>query len=486
MSTSAVADYDIHRASSLRHTTSSYSHSRISGAHLDTMIVVGESKDNHNMNGRLSHQVHDQRRDSDSRSVDGIDTSILLSNTAGGLHLLHPSKSGRSSKPPPKEVVFNIDSKHQFRDFRPLTFQLLRQLSGISEEDYLTFIAQPTKERLSEGASGAFFFMCGSGELIVKTVRKHEGRTLLNILDKYLKHLSSHPESMLVRFLGLHSITMYGNEFMFVVMKNIMPPHVIINEKYDIKGSWVNRDASAAFSSKAYGTLIGGFGNIGGAGGQKKSRIHTCKHCNELFNACDLASKNSCSAVVGSHEPIITMKDNNMTSKIRLYPEHAYSVIDTLNSDSDALCDMGVTDYSLLIGVKNMQYDIDSQSTGRRRLSSSFSADAPPYSHSQPMMPMMRERERRNNSIMAHNNSNNVNFNLNTQSMPPAKGANYDLTQPTTAAGNAYPARAVIAPCEYYLGVIDILQTWSYSKDSKTASSKRFLELLSTPSSCGR
>ena len=41
---------------------------------------------------------------------------------------------------------------------------------------------------------------------------------------------------------------------------------------------------------------------------------------------------------LGSHEPIITMKDNNMTSKIRLYPEHAYSVIETLNADSDALC----------------------------------------------------------------------------------------------------------------------------------------------------
>ena len=88
---------------------------------------------------------------------------------------------------------------------------------------------------------------------------------------------------------------------MFVVMKNIMPPHVIINEKYDIKGSWVNRDASAAFSSKTYGTLIGGFGNMGGSGGggEKKFRIHTCKHCNELFNACDSPSKNSCLAVVG-------------------------------------------------------------------------------------------------------------------------------------------------------------------------------------------
>ena len=179
------------------------------------------------------------------------------------------------------------------------------------------------------------------------------------------------------------------------------------------------------------------------------------------------------------------MKDNNMTSKIRLNPEHAYSVIDTLNADSDALCgkrlhatyihiycghpscvlvlDMGVMDYSLLIGVKNMQYDIDSHSAGRRRLSSSFSADVPPYSHPQQsmMMPMMRESERRNNSIIAHNHTSHVNFNLNTntQSMPAAMGANHDLTH-----SNAYPARAVIAPCEYYLGVIDILQTWSFSK----------------------
>ena len=150
LSTTAVADLDSHRASSFRQTTSSYSHSRISGVHLDTMLAVGESKDNHNIL-RFSQQVNDvyhvQRRDSEVQSVDANDTSINVSTTAGGFQLSHPLKSGRSSKPPPKEVVFNIDSKHQFRDFRPLTFQLLRQISGISEEDYLTYIAQPTKER---------------------------------------------------------------------------------------------------------------------------------------------------------------------------------------------------------------------------------------------------------------------------------------------------------------------------------------------------
>ena len=121
---------------------------------------------------------------------------------------------------------------------------------------------------------------------------------------------------------------------------------------------------------------------------------------------------------------------------------------------------MGVTDYSLLVGVKNMQYDIDSNSTGRQRLSSSFSAETPFFQpqQSQHVMSMMRESERRNN---------NVSFNLNTHHAKPAAGADQDLTSPPAAAdsfSNAYPARAVIAPAEYYLGVIDILQTWSLSK----------------------
>ena len=134
-------------------------------------------------------------------------------------------KTNMLNKPPPAEVVFNIDSKHQFRDFRPLTFKTCRLMSGFSDSDYLYFISQPFRERLSEGASGAFFFFCGKGELIVKTVEKHEAKTLLGesyyvrinfklciyflgILDNYVKHLSENPDSLLVRFLGLHSITM--------------------------------------------------------------------------------------------------------------------------------------------------------------------------------------------------------------------------------------------------------------------------------------
>jgi hypothetical protein len=82
--------------------------------------------------------------------------------------------------PPPAEVIFHISNqKYRFRDFRPATFQKLRKLSFISDEQYLKIIAQPTKEKLSEGRSGAFFFVCGDGDIIVKTVEKSEAKTLL-------------------------------------------------------------------------------------------------------------------------------------------------------------------------------------------------------------------------------------------------------------------------------------------------------------------
>ena len=102
----------------------------------------------------------------------------------------------------PAEVVFDMDEKHQFRDFRPATFRKLRELCGITEQLYLDLVALPTKEKIAEGGSGAFFFYCGDGELIVKTVSPAESRVLLSILDRYLAHLTNHPQSFLARFLG--------------------------------------------------------------------------------------------------------------------------------------------------------------------------------------------------------------------------------------------------------------------------------------------
>lgn len=304
--------------------------------------------------------------------------------------------------PPPAEVVFTLLDKHTFRDFRPATFRKLRRIAGLSEEQYLDIISQPTRERLSEGGSGAFFFVCGDGDFIVKTVERSEATTLLSVLDKYYQHLAEKRESFLVRFLGLHEICMYGNYFTFVIMKNVFPPGIKLNERYDLKGSWVNRNASLRAPGKQA----------------------TCRHCHEPF--IDGTSER-CPVVVGEHEASVTLKDNDMICKIRLYPHHSYEVIDTLYSDSDALCEMGLTDYSLLVGVQHARYDVEAL------LNSQIS----PGGYFEPPIP----------------------------EGSPGRGA----AEEKHALGSAaylqkYPARIVIAPQDYYFGVIDILQTWSLSK----------------------
>jgi len=140
------------RVSSLRNTSisinQSYNYSFIHrpNEHLyhnvgDTHINIGESKVDF-----VDLNVSNQEGYSDDCESEHVPNS-RLSSTANDTKSERQHHSNKPLPPPPLEVVFNIDSKHQFRDFRPLTFQLLRQLSGISEEDYLSYISQPTKER---------------------------------------------------------------------------------------------------------------------------------------------------------------------------------------------------------------------------------------------------------------------------------------------------------------------------------------------------
>lgn len=220
--------------------------------------------------GRLTEL--DEFSDSTSPSVSGIRTPPRgLSRT----HTDSPADFFAA------EVVFDLDQKHRFRDFRPATFRTLRILCGIDENWYLKQLSEAGKEQLTEGASNAFLFF--TGDLIVKTVTADEAATLLDILDKYRDHINEMPDSLLVRFLGLHAVTIYGTEFIFVVMRNIFPRDVVVNERYDIKGSWINRNASVP------------------PPGKRKM----CRHCSELFV---VGSDSRCPKIVGTHEANVVFK----------------------------------------------------------------------------------------------------------------------------------------------------------------------------------
>ncbi len=225
-------------------------------------------------------------------------------------------------------LSFLLDREYPFKAFGPEIFSRLRMNEGIDDERYLKILSASANERLSEGASGAFMFFCGGGEFIVKTIRAREAKVLHTSLNTYSKYLLKHPDSLLCRVLGSYSLEMFSQTFYFVVMLNCFDPHAYINDRYDIKGSWVGRSAEP----------------------KKKGKKVVCRHCNEYF----VPSKGeSCRAIVGKHEANVVLKDNDLRTKISLPVEEGTRILKVLKRDSELLGRLGVMDYRCAIFLLN-------------------------------------------------------------------------------------------------------------------------------------
>merc|ERR1712228_97542 len=136
-----------------------------------------------------------------------------------------------------------------FKDYAPHVFRYLRQqIYGISDNEYLQSVGfqneeqrNSVKEKFSEGRSGAFFFFTHDSKYIIKTVTKAEASLLLKILPTFVKHYAKNPNTLINRFFGLHSLTMYNLVLYFVVLENVFVAGSKPHECYDIKGSWIDR-----------------------------------------------------------------------------------------------------------------------------------------------------------------------------------------------------------------------------------------------------
>jgi 1-phosphatidylinositol-4-phosphate 5-kinase len=72
----------------------------------------------------------------------------------------------------------------------------------------------------------------------------------MKILPGYLDHLIRYPSTLLPKFLGAYTIKMYKIEIHFVVTLNLFPKGSNISERYDLKGSWIDRNNLVENSDK--------------------------------------------------------------------------------------------------------------------------------------------------------------------------------------------------------------------------------------------
>jgi len=209
----------------------------------------------------------------------------------------------------------------RFIDYAPMVFQRIRASFGIQNDDYLRSVGpeqllgnmvlgnlSSLSELSSEGKSGAFFYYTADGKYMMKTVTHKEQMLLKKMLKKYYDHITQNQGTLLVRFLGLHCLSVHKDrkgsatqKVYFVVMGNMFNTPFEIHRRYDLKGSWVGRVTKE-----------------------------------------------------GNFDPSVALKDVDFTKKnekIMVGPERKAKLVAQIERDSVFLRDNNIIDYSLLLGV---------------------------------------------------------------------------------------------------------------------------------------
>ncbi|DAZ92660.1 TPA: hypothetical protein N0F65_006469 [Lagenidium giganteum] len=251
-----------------------------------------------------------------------------------------------------------------FYDYAPHVFRRLRIAAKVSSASYRSSLRQTTKERVSEGKSGAFFYFTEDRRFVVKTMTHEELKFLLSILPKYYTYITAQPNTFVTRFFGCHAITMYGKTVFFMVMQSVFDTTLQIHERFDLKGAWVGR----LEGRKPTGTIA------------------TCKFCNVDFTVGG-SHDQICDARRGEgnlrHQYDQVGKDLNWNRHMSLPRATARNVAKQLTCDSDFLCRINCIDYSLLVGIHHRSFNVSHYSSaesfevGPRSSCCSFNAGRP-------------------------------------------------------------------------------------------------------------
>ncbi|CAH1251469.1 PIP5K1A [Branchiostoma lanceolatum] len=150
----------------------------------------------------------------------------------------------------------NLTPAHRCPDFRfktyaPMAFRFFRQLFGIQPDDFLiSLCSEPLRELSNPGASGSLFYLTADDEFIVKTVQHKEADFLQKLLPGYYMNLNQNPRTLLPKFFGLYCYQSGGKNIRLVVMNNLLPSTIRMHLRYDLKGSTYKRKASRAERQK--------------------------------------------------------------------------------------------------------------------------------------------------------------------------------------------------------------------------------------------
>ncbi|KAF6203852.1 hypothetical protein GE061_002187 [Apolygus lucorum] len=142
-------------------------------------------------------------------------------------------------------------SEFTFKTYAPIAFRYFRDLFGIQPDDFLiSFCSSSLRELSNPGASGSIFYLTADDEFIIKTVQHKEGEFLQKLLPGYYMNLNQNPRTLLPKFFGLYCYQCNHKNIRIVAMNNLLPSIIPMHQKYDLKGSTYKRKANKSERGK--------------------------------------------------------------------------------------------------------------------------------------------------------------------------------------------------------------------------------------------
>ncbi|XP_046575871.1 phosphatidylinositol 4-phosphate 5-kinase type-1 alpha-like isoform X7 [Haliotis rubra] len=302
----------------------------------------------------------------------------------------------------------NLTPAHHCSDFRfktyaPIAFRYFRELFNIQPDDFMLSLCDELLQELSNpGASGSIFYITQDDEFIIKTVQHKEADFLTKLLPGYFLNISQNPRTLLPKFYGLYCYQCGGKNIRFTVMNNLLPSSIKIHEKYDLKGSTYKRKAS------------------------KHERLKESPTYKDL--------------------DFIDLHPEGLLLEKETYD----ALIKTLQRDCRVLESFKIMDYSLLVGVHNLDLSLREKGIQSRAESGS----APPDTPSALSDALQRGKSFKTKIAQYSTAMEAIRLNAETDDIE-----DEDVPPGGIPAKNSKGERILL-----YLGIIDILQSYRLKK----------------------
>ncbi|XP_014286456.1 phosphatidylinositol 4-phosphate 5-kinase type-1 alpha isoform X3 [Halyomorpha halys] len=289
-------------------------------------------------------------------------------------------------------------SEFTFKTYAPIAFRYFRDLFGIQPDDFLiSFCSSSLRELSNPGASGSIFYLTADDEFIIKTVQHKEGEFLQKLLPGYYMNLNQNPRTLLPKFFGLYCYQCNHKNIRIVAMNNLLPSIIPMHQKYDLKGSTYKRKASKS---------------------ERNKKSPTYKDLDFM-----------------DHHP----------EGIFLEADTYTALVKTIQRDCRVLESFKIMDYSLLVGVHNLD-----QEAKERSINNEISEPEAGLSD----RGLQRARSINRHKLVAHSTAMES---IQAESQPIDHQG--DVPPGGIPARNAKGERLLL-----YLGIIDILQSYRLKK----------------------